>query len=281
MESSFEQIREEQKNVWNKFSAGWKKWDEFTMNFIAPMGNAIITSLHVKPTDMVLDIATGTGEPGLSIAQIATKGKVTGTDLSEGMLAVAREHALSKGITNYEAIACDVSELPFRDNSFDLVSCRFGFMFFPDMQRAANEMARVLKPGGKIATTIWSGPDVNPWLTLMTAPINQVLGLPQPPQGAPGIFRCAAPGLIEDLFRKAGLQNISTQEIEEETDFISEDFYWNYFNEVIAPVVAAMSKATPEQKERIRSIVFENIRKTNPLGGVRLKDTARIISAEK
>ena len=68
MEPKLEEIREQQKATWDKFSPGWKKWDEFTMNFLKPMGDAIITHLQLKNNDSILDVATGTGEPGLTIA---------------------------------------------------------------------------------------------------------------------------------------------------------------------------------------------------------------------
>ncbi|SMB98883.1 Methyltransferase type 11 [Hymenobacter roseosalivarius DSM 11622] len=151
MDTQLEQIREQQKATWNKFSPGWRKWDDFTMDWLKPMGDEIIQALGIKPTDTVLDIAAGTGEPGLTIAALTSSGKVVITDLAAGMLEVARDKARKKGITNYETVVCDVSELPFADATFDAVSCRFGFMFFPDMLLAAKEMARVLKPGGKIA----------------------------------------------------------------------------------------------------------------------------------
>jgi len=134
---------------------GWRKWDDFTMEFLRPMGEEIIRALDLKDTDKVLDVAAGTGEPGLTITSIVKKGKVIITDLAEGMLDVARDNASKKGITNYETLACDVCELPFADETFDVVSCRFGFMFFPDMLLAAKEMARVLKPRGRIATSVW------------------------------------------------------------------------------------------------------------------------------
>lgn len=70
------------------------------------------------------------------------------------MLVVARENAVRRGIANIEIVACDVSELPFSDNTFNALSCRFGFMFFSDMQMAAKEMVRVLKPGGRLATSV-------------------------------------------------------------------------------------------------------------------------------
>ena len=191
MEIQLEQIREQQKESWNKFSSGWKKWDELTMDFVKPMGDEIIRLLKPKDDDMVLDVAAGTGEPGLTIATMLRNGKVISTDLAEGMLEVAREKAAKRGIKNFETKVCDVSELPFADNTFDAVSCRFGFMFFPDMLLAAKEMMRVLKPGGRIATAVWNVPEKNFWVTAIMTSINKNMQLPPPPPGAPGMFRCA------------------------------------------------------------------------------------------
>jgi ubiquinone/menaquinone biosynthesis C-methylase UbiE len=100
METQLKQIREQQKQSWNKFSSGWKKWDAFTIAFLRPMGEAIIDHLAIHDSDHVLDIAAGTGEPGITIAGLALHGKVIGTDLAEDMLAIAGENARAKGITN-------------------------------------------------------------------------------------------------------------------------------------------------------------------------------------
>src|SRR5438132_13215208 len=127
MEAQLEQIREQQKETWNKFSPGWRKWDTLTMEFLKPVGDEIIRFLKPHGDELVLDVAAGTGEPGLTIATMLAGGKVIVTDLAEGMLEVARENAARRGIKNFETIACDVSEMPFADNTFDAISCRFGF----------------------------------------------------------------------------------------------------------------------------------------------------------
>ena len=75
MELEIEQIRDQQKETWNKFSPGWKKWDELTMDFLKPMGDEIIRLLNLKNDDIVLDVAAGTGEPGLTIASHLTEEK--------------------------------------------------------------------------------------------------------------------------------------------------------------------------------------------------------------
>ena len=161
MKENPQAVSDSQKEAWNSVSIGWKKWNDFTMEFLRPSGEAIIKALDVKKNDVVLDIASGTGEPAFSIAAIAKNGRVYATDLSEEMLKVASNTADKLGISNMEFKTADVSALPFSSNFFDKISCRMGFMFFPDMQLAANEIARVLKPGGRFATSVWNLPEKN------------------------------------------------------------------------------------------------------------------------
>ena len=281
MEHVLEEIREQQKASWNKFSPGWKKWDNLMMDFLRPMGDEIITRIRPAGNDKILDIAAGTGEPGLTIAQMIPNGKVVITDLSDDMLDIARENAALKGITNIETRACDVCELPFEDNTFDAISCRFGFMFFPDMQLAANEMARVLKPGGRIATSVWNGPENNFWITVTMGTINRNMDLPQPPPGAPGMFRCAPEGLITDIFAKAGLKQVTQKEINGKLNVKTADTYWNMMTEVAAPFVAALSQADEAMRAKIKAEVYRQLQDKFPDGNVVIGSSANVIYGEK
>ncbi len=280
MNQQLEELREQQKQSWNKFSAGWKKWDDLTMDFLLPMGKEIIARIDPSGPQTILDIAAGTGEPGLTIAGMLDGGKVVITDLSEDMLAIAKENATRRNISNIETITCDVCELPFLDNSFDAISCRFGFMFFPDMQLAANEMARVLKPGGKIATSVWNVPEKNFWVTAMMGTINKNMELPPPPPGAPGMFRCAKPGLMKEVFEKAGFRNITEKEIASKLKSGTVDTYWNMMTEIGAPIVAALSKADDTMRQKIKTEVFELVRQRYP-DHVAIDAGAIVIGAEK
>ncbi|MBM2846132.1 MAG: methyltransferase type 11 [Bacteroidetes bacterium] len=281
MEQHLVQIRDQQKTSWNKFSSGWKKWDDLTMDFLKPMGDEIIRLLNPKLNDVVLDVAAGTGEPGLTIASLLTGGKVIITDLSADMLTIARENAARRGITNIETRACDVCELPFADNTFDAISCRFGFMFFPDMVLAAKEMVRVLKPGGRIATSVWNAPDKNFWVTAIMGTIQRNMKLPAPPPGAPGMFRCAGDGFISDLFFQAGLKNVSQREIAGKLNCRTADAYWNMMTEVGAPIVAALNEADDTMKAKIKKQVYKSVKQKYPDGNVLIDSSALIIFGEK
>ncbi|WP_317899889.1 class I SAM-dependent methyltransferase [Aurantibacillus circumpalustris] len=281
MEKQLKKISEQQKESWNKFSPGWEKWDELFMSFLKPMGNEMIGQLQLKEHDVVLDIAAGTGEPGLSIAQKLSNGSVIITDLSENMLEIAIRNAKRRGIINIKTYACDVSKLPFADNSFDAISCRLGFMFFPDMILAAKEMLRVLKPGGRISASVWNIPAKNFWITAMMGPISKYLNLPPAPEGAPGIFRCSKEGLMEDLFIQAGFKNITLKEIEQQLDCKTTDVYWNIMTEVAAPVVEGLGKADTWMAEKIKTEVFQVVNQKYPQGNILMDSSALLIYGEK
>ncbi len=281
MDAQLEEIREQQKQSWNKFSGGWKKWDSLTMDFMLPVGKAIITALMPKGNKLILDIASGTGEPALTIASMLSGGKVTMADVADDMLAIAIENAAHRGIQNVEAITCDVCELPFENNNFDAISCRFGFMFFPDMQLAANEMYRVLQPGGKIATAVWNIPEKNFWVTSVMGTINKNMDLPKPASGAPGMFRCCKPGLMKSILENAAFKNIKEQEVPAKLNARTLENFWAMMTEVGAPIVAALSNADDALREKIKQEVFELVSKKYPEGEVAVDASAIVISAEK
>lgn len=277
---NLEAIREQQKASWNRFAAGWKKWDPVTMEFLQPMKEAIIRYLQPNDGQKILDIAAGTGEPALSIAASNKGGTVTITDISEEMMEIAREKAIAKKLTNIETVICDASDLPFENGSFDAVSCRFGFMFFPDMQLAANEIYRVLKPGGRFATTVWNFPEKNFWVTAIMGTIMRLMEIPPPPPEVPGMFRCCKPGRMKDILEKAGFSDIEEREILSTLKTKSVDQYWEIMTEIGASVVAALSQADDGMRSKIKEEVFLLLKQKCP-EIVALEASAIIITARK
>jgi SAM-dependent methyltransferase len=201
--------------------------------------------------------------------------------VAEDMLAIAREHAVNRKIENIKTIVCDVCELPFSDNHFDAISCRFGFMFFPDMQLAANEIARVVKQDGRVATSVWNIPEKNFWVTALMGTINKNMELPAPAPEAPGMFRCSKPGMMKMIFENAGFKNIQVQEVTTTLNAGTVDVYWNMMTEVGAPIVAALSKADDAMYKKIKNEVFELISNRYPTEKLAIEASAVVISAVK
>jgi ubiquinone/menaquinone biosynthesis C-methylase UbiE len=279
IESELEKIRDVQKEAWNKSCVGWKKWDQMMMGFLEPMNNAIIRTLNIKSDDIILDVATGTGEPGLTMSLLANKGEVTGVDLSEGMLKVAAEKAERENIKNFNTVCCDISNLPFDDNSFDKISCRLGFMLFPDIQLALSEMMRVLKPGGKISGSVWGSSEKNSWVNTSMSTMIERLGLKKAAPGAPGIWRCAESGFMTNHFKQAGFKNIHEETLDSSLQLDSINTYWEFITEVASPV--AFAAADDQLKQEIKNEVLEKVRLINLTEKIELRSNAIIISGEK
>jgi ubiquinone/menaquinone biosynthesis C-methylase UbiE len=259
--TQLDDVRNNQRQSWNKFSGGWKKWDELTMNFLRPVGTAILESIPIKDNFKILDIASGTGEPGLTAASMVKNGEVVGTDLSEDMVSIAAENAKEKGLKNFSTKVCSADDLPFPDNTFDAVICRNGVMFFPDIEVAAREILRVLKPGGYFSAGFFISPEKNQWATTTMNVIGKYVDMPPPSPDTPGLFRCAKPNMMKNILMNAGFKNANETEVPFTLDVPTIDMYWSFQTEVAAPVVYGLSKADAPTRQLIKEDVFSEVAK--------------------
>jgi len=153
----------------------------------------------------VLDIATGPGEPALTItALVGPEGKVFGVDPVPEMVEAARRATDHLGLRNAEFDVASADRLPFPADAFDAVVCRFGVMFFPSPVDAVREMLRVLKPGGKLAMAVWHFVERNPFHYALWRVIERYVDSPPPASDAPDAFRFANPGKLRDVLAEAG-----------------------------------------------------------------------------
>ena len=274
-------IRARQRRTWDTLSGGWEKWDAVIMDQMAPVSGAIIDGLSVGDGARVLDIASGTGEPGLTIAAQAPHSTVVLTDLSEEMLAVARRRAAARGVTNIETHVCSADDLPFDDASFDAVSVRFGLMFFPDMANATRELVRVLKPGGRMAASVWINPADNPWTSILMDAIGSEVELPPPDPNGPNMYRCAGPGFVRGLFEDAGLREVSEADVRVELVTQSSAQYWDVMSEHVSLAVAALEQCDAATRERMRARAMEQVAPFERDGAVRVPGAARCVVGTK
>jgi SAM-dependent methyltransferase len=278
---SADEIRDRQPASWAGLSAGWEKWDSIIMDQLGPVGAAMIERLDIAPDQQHLDIAAGTGEPGLSIAKLAPKGRVVLTDLVAEMLEISARRASAQGITNIETRVCSADDLPFEDATFDSVSVRFGYMFFPDLARATAEFARVLRPGGRLCSAVWIKPEENPWTTIAMQAIATGAVLAPPDPDGPNMYRCAAPGQVGALYEAAGFTDIAEWDVDVELVTESAEEYWAMISEHVSLAVAALQQVDDAARERIRATAVANVRAYERDGKVRVPGAARCIVGTK
>lgn len=253
-----EEIREQQRQSWNKFAPGWKKWDAFAMEFLRPAGEAILKEAHLQEGMKVLDAACGTGEPGLTAAKmVGARGQVVGTDLSEEMVTVAKEKAQKLGLPSFKAEVADAGALSFEAESFEAVLCRMGIMFFPDPAGALREFFRVLKHGGRLALCSWAEPQKNPWATTISDIVNAELAIAAPPAEAPGLFRHSKPNVLKSMLEEAGFKDVRQTEVTGERDYESPLQYWQMFSEVAAPIAGPLAKTDEATRQKIQAKVLK------------------------
>src|SRR5580704_3790302 len=161
------------------------KWKAKSAAMGRDVTEALVEYAQPRAGMKVLDLASGTGEPAISLAsRVEPGGQVTALDLSTELLEIAAERARERKLTNLVIRQADAHELPFTDNSFDLVTSRFGVMFFET--KALQEARRVLKPDARACFIAW-GPFEQPfWLSMMGVVHKHVGG----PRTAPGQDPC-------------------------------------------------------------------------------------------
>lgn len=245
--------------AWNKLSSGRREWESVVNAFLLPISSLMIRQLDLSPASTILDVATGMGEPGLSIAASLPSAKVIGVDISDEMLGISRENAFNKNIYNFEAVCCDVTTMPFADNYFDAIICRNGVMFFNDIAVGLKEMHRVLRPAGRITVSAWGLLEKNLWINVVLEAITAVTHHKSYNKHIPGMFYCMQPGFMTDWFEEIDLQDIEEQELTGIIEFNSIEEHWRFVTTVSAAVVDALKKVDPALTEAIREIVARKI----------------------
>ena len=178
----------------------------------AYMGHAVTQALvdYAAPAAgmCVLDLASGTGEPAITLARLVTEqGKVIALDQSSELLEIAARRATQRHLTNFTTRVADAHKLPFPDHSFDLATCRFGVMFFADPVSAMMELRRVLRPHARACCVAWGSMDQPYWQSTMKVVHRHVDGNMLEP-GGPDPFRFAAQGSLSEVFRSAGFRDV-------------------------------------------------------------------------
>jgi enediyne biosynthesis protein CalE5 len=247
-----------QRRDWTRAAEGWRKWWKTLETVLGPVGDRLVQLAEVRPGHRVLDVATGIGEPALAAARVVgPTGSVVGTDISPGMLDLARERATELALGNVEFHEMDAEALDLPDSSFDAALCRFGLMFLPDVDRALESVHRLLVPGGRFAASVWGPPERVPNSRVTFGAITRVLNLPPPAPGTPGVFGLADADGLANRFRVAGYNDVQTETLVARGEFESLGDYILYLQEISAPISSLLADETPERRADVWRAVAE------------------------
>ena len=146
-----------QVGVWNGISEIYLR--EIDRRF-APVVDALMARARLAPGERVLDLGTGTGSVAERAAEVVGPGgHVVGVDISPEMLSLARARVAARGLAHVSMQEGRAEAIPADDNSFDVVLASLSLMYAIDREAAAREMARVLRPNGRLLAAVWAGPE--------------------------------------------------------------------------------------------------------------------------
>ncbi len=236
-----------------------EKWKAKSAAMGRPVTEALVEYAGPRPGMKILDLASGTGEPAITLAsRVGSEGHVTALDLSPELLEVCDQRARERGLTNFSTKQADAHQLPFPDSSFDLVTSRFGVMFF--RSEALQEARRVLKPGARACFMAW-GPFEQPFWSSMLGIAHKYAGGPRTdPDQDP--CRYGQPGSLSAALQQAGFERI-----EEQTKSLpwtwpgGAEEIWEQVRAVSTPFLPMVKRVPEVKRDEMNREVLQSVRK--------------------
>lgn len=245
----------------------WSQGD-FSMiaNLVFNASENLAEALKIVPGERVIDVACGSGNGAISAARRAW-GNVVGADYVPALLERGRERAVVERL-EVEFVEADAQALPFEDASFDVAMSIFGAMFAPDQHKAAEELLRVVKPGGRIGMGNWC-PDGSVGTMFKTISKHA-----PPPPGVDSPLLWGTEGRLRELFGD-GISDLRIERRISRQTFFSADHYIDYFRTYFGPNKMAFERVGPEGEAALYADLKEFLEANNTAG-----ERAMVLEAE-
>ena len=268
---------------WTALAPFWETHSDTIRGMFAPITEALVQEAQIERGHSVLDVATGPGEPALSVARIVgPAGSVVGVDPVAEMIAAAARASDGLHLTNIRFHTASAELLPFPDASFDAVMSRFGIMFFPSPLQAVREMLRVTKAGRTLAVAVWGFADRNPFHCVLSQVVDRCVAPETLQPDAPEAFRFASPGKLLKVLKEAGATH-SSERLFQFTIAVAlsaEDF-WALRLQMSDTLRTKLTRLAPDKQSAIRLEVIQALQPYATAKGLSLPAEVLIVSGAK
>jgi SAM-dependent methyltransferase len=275
-------LRERLRGMWAAVAGSWGEHADYVDARGALVTDRLLELAAPRPGDEVLELACGPGGLGLAAAErVAPGGRVVLSDVVPEMVAIAAARARALGLTNVSGRVLDLERIDEPADSYDVVLCREGLMFVPDPARAAREIRRVLRPGGRVALAVWGPRERNPWLGLVLDAVSEQIGAPVPPPGIPGPFSLADADELAHLLVDAQLSGVVVGELPAPVRAATFDEWWGRTSALAGPLAKVLASLPPDAGEAIRARARESTRAFETQSGLELPGVTLIAAGRR
>lgn len=247
-------VRQRSRSVWNAMAPGWETGRQSLWEFSRPVSEWLVDWIDPAPGQTILDLAAGLGETGcLAARRVGESGRVLVTDFAAAMVDAARRRAAELGVSNAEFRELDAERMVLAAESVDGVVCRWGYMLMADPGAAFSETNRVMRPGGRLAFSVFGAPERNAWASLVSQILVAERHAPPPVPGAPGIFALSDVPRIRELVTGAGFDPPDVAEMPLTWRFPTPDAYWWFLTEMAGAISPILQGLAPEAQAKVRA----------------------------
>jgi len=252
---------------------------------IASLGEEAMDRAGVAPGERVLDVGCGCGHTSVRLGErVGPGGSVVGIDVSGVMLASARQRAEAADLGQVSFLNADAQTHPFEEGSFDLVYSRFGVMFFSELGVAFRNLARALRPGGRLVFVCWQSLARNDWMRVPVAAAAAHVEIPAPADPhAPGPFAFADAERVRGFLEGAGLAPVEVESLDRELAVgggADLDATVAFLLQM-GPAGAALREADEALRQRVAASVREALAPYAGPAGVRMPAAAWLFDARR
>jgi SAM-dependent methyltransferase len=261
MPGHYETARQQSRTAWRAVARGWYAQRDELWKASHPVSEWMVRRLGPKPGDTVLELAAGLADTGLMAARlVGESGRVIVTDFTPEMVAAACRRAQELGVQNAKFRVLDAERMDLKSDIADGVLCRWAYMLMIDPAAAFAETRRVLRPGGRLAFSVWAARERNPALSLVGGVLESQGHIRPPDPEAPSAFAMADAGRIRELVVGAGFAEPEIEEVTFRWPFAEQDAYWHYVTQTAASASPVLRALSHEEQNTVREQVHEAAR---------------------